>query len=545
MKLALAQINPTIGDFEGNVRLILDRLSQAEAQGVDLICFSEMVLTGYPPRDLLENPEFVAMAEQALADVVRAVKGKSAVCLGTILPNTSGSGLPLHNSAVIIEKGKIVFTQHKTLLPNYDVFDEQRHFEPATSSAIWQRGDERIGVSICEDLWFYEKSRYHHDPITALAKLKPTLVLNLSASPFELGKDKVRLKLLQRAAKACAAPVAFVNQVGGNDELIFDGGSMVVTPDGVICTVLKKFEEDMNLVMPASEPASRQCWTPAQGRGDVQISDLHHALVLGLRDYVRKCGFQKVIVGLSGGIDSSLVAAIAVEALGRDAVTGISMPSLYSSKGSVADALALATNLGIEFELTPIEKIYDAFRELEAKGPASPPSLADENIQARVRGTILMAISNRTGALVLSTGNKSELSVGYCTLYGDMAGGLSILADVPKMMVYDLARHINDETPVIPDAVLTKAPSAELRPNQTDQDSLPPYDILDAILVAYIEQHLSESEIVQKGFDAAVVKDVIRRVKGNEYKRRQAAPGLKITSKAFGMGRRLPIACKW
>lgn len=535
MKLALAQLNPTIGDFEDNVRQILDHLAWAEVQGADLICFSEMVLTGYPPRDLLENPEFVERAGRALADVVRAVKGPTAVCLGTILPNTSGTGLPLHNSAVIIEKGKIVFTQHKTLLPNYDVFDEQRHFEPATQSAIWQHGDERIGVSICEDLWFYEKGRYHHDPIAAIAKLKPTLVLNLSASPFELGKEKVRLKLLQHAAKTCDAPVAFVNQVGGNDELIFDGGSMVVTPDGLIGTTLKKFEEDMQLVSNQASSSAAQS----------DISDLHHALVLGLRDYARKCGFQKVVVGLSGGIDSSLVAALAVEALGRDAVTGIAMPSLYSSKGSVADALALATNLGIEFELTPIEKIYDVFRELEAKGPASPPSLTDENIQARIRGTILMSISNRTGALVLSTGNKSELAVGYCTLYGDMAGGLSILADVPKMMVYELARHINAQTPVIPDVVFTKPPSAELRPNQADQDSLPPYEILDAILFACIEQHLSEAQIVKNGFDAAVVKDVIRRIKNNEYKRRQAAPGLKITSKAFGMGRRLPIACKW
>lgn len=535
MKLALAQINPTIGDFEGNVRQIVDHVARAEAQSADLLCFSEMVLTGYPPRDLLENPEFVERAGRALADVLRAVKGPTAVCLGTVLPNTSGSGLPLHNSAVIIEKGKIVFTQHKTLLPNYDVFDEQRHFEPAQANAVWHRGDERIGVSICEDLWFYEKGRYHHDPIAALAKHKPTLVLNLSASPFELGKEAVRLKLLQRAAKECGAPVAFVNQVGGNDELIFDGGSMVVTPDGLICTRLKKFEEDMQLVTKQESSASPQN----------DISDVHRALVLGLRDYVRKCGFQKVVVGLSGGIDSSLVAAIAVEALGRDAVTGISMPSYYSSKGSVADALALATNLGIEFELTPIEKIYDAFRELEAKAPASPPSLADENIQARIRGTILMAHSNRTGALVLSTGNKSELAVGYCTLYGDMAGGLNILADVPKMMVYELARYINDKNNMIPDEVFTKAPSAELRPNQTDQDSLPPYEILDAILLAYIEQHLSESDIIKKGFDAAVVKDVIRRITGNEYKRRQAAPGLKITSKAFGMGRRLPIAWKW
>lgn len=544
MKLALAQINPTIGDFERNVRQILDRVAWAEVQGADLLCLSEMVLTGYPPRDLLENPEFVERAGRALADVLRAVKGPTAVCLGTMLPNTSGSGLPLHNSAVIIEKGKIVFTQHKTLLPNYDVFDEQRHFEPAQANAVWQRGDERIGVSICEDLWFYEKGRYHHDPIAALAKHKPTLVLNLSASPFELGKDKVRLKLLQSAAKICGAPVAFMNQVGGNDELIFDGGSMVVGADGAVIDALKKFEEDMKFVMPAPEPASK-VWTPRNAGGDGRIVDVHRALVLGLRDYVRKCGFQNVVVGLSGGIDSSLVAAIAVEALGRDAVTGISMPSHYSSKGSVADALALATNLGIEFELTPIEKIYDAFRELEAKAPASPPSLVDENIQARIRGTILMAHSNRTGALVLSTGNKSELAVGYCTLYGDMAGGLNILADVPKMMVYELARHINAKTPVIPEAVFTKAPSAELRPNQTDQDSLPPYEVLDAILSAYIEQHLSESDIIKKGFDAAVVKDIIRRITGNEYKRRQAAPGLKITSKAFGMGRRLPIARKW
>lgn len=544
MKLALAQLNPTVGDFEGNVRMILDRVAWAESRGADLVCFSEMVLTGYPPRDLLEEPEFVERAGQALDDVVRAVKGRTAVCVGTVVPNTTGKGLPLHNSAVIIEKGKIVFTQHKTLLPNYDVFDEQRYFEPAMDSAIWTRDADRIGITICEDLWFHEKDRYHHDPIAKLAKLKPTMVLNLSASPFELGKDKVRLKLLQHAAKVCGAPIAFVNQVGGNDELIFDGGSMVVGTGGAIVDRLEKFEVDMKLVMPAPEPASK-VWIPAQGRGDEEIVDVHHALVLGLRDYMRKCGFRDVIVGLSGGIDSSVVAALAVEALGADAVTGIAMPSQYSSKGSMADALALATNLGIEFELTPIEKIYDAFRELEAKGPASPPSLADENIQARVRGTILMTHSNRTGALVLSTGNKSELAVGYCTLYGDMAGGLSILADVPKMMVYELAHHMNAQTHAIPEAVFTKPPSAELRPGQTDQESLPPYEILDEILAVYIEQHLSEADIIKKGFDATVVKDVLRRIHGNEYKRRQAAPGLKVTSKAFGMGRRLPIACKW
>lgn len=537
MKLALAQLNPTVGDFDGNVRQILDRIAWAESQGADLVCFSEMVVTGYPPRDLLEDPAFIEKAGRALEDVVRAVKGATAVCLGTVLPNTSGKGLPLHNSAVIIERGKIGFTQHKTLLPNYDVFDEQRYFEPATDSAVWTRGDVRIGVSICEDLWFYEKGRYHHDPIAKISKLKPTLVLNLSASPFGLGKEAVRLRLLQNAAKTCGAPVAFVNQVGGNDELIFDGGSMVVGVDGSVVCELKRFEEDVKVVMPV--------WTPAQGRGDEKITDLHQALVLGLRDYAKKCGFKKVLIGLSGGIDSSLVAAIAVEALGADAVTGISMPSPYSSPGSVTDAQEMARKLGIDFKIIPITSVYDSFRTAFSKDSNLPPDLADENIQARIRGTILMTLSNRTGALVLSTGNKSEIAVGYCTLYGDMAGGLSILADVPKMMVYELARHMNAKTHAIPEEVFTKPPSAELRQDQTDQDSLPPYEVLDEILAAYIEQHLSESDIINKGFDAAVVKDVIRRIKGNEYKRRQAAPGLKVTSKAFGMGRRLPIACKW
>ncbi len=538
MKLALAQLNSTIGDFEENVRLILDRIVWANAQGADLVCFPEMVLTGYPPRDLLENPEFIEKAGRALKDLVRAVKGPAAVCLGTVLPNTGSRGLPLHNSAVIIEKGKIVFAQHKTLLPNYDVFDEQRYFEPAESSSLWKFAGEKIGVTICEDLWFYEKGSYCYDPVAALAKLKPTMVLNLSASPFELGKDRVRLKLLQRAAKTCAAPVAFVNQVGGNDELIFDGTSAVVRSDGAYVMRLKSFETDMGMIDTHAMSLLKET------RHNL-MEILRQALVLGLRDYVRKCDFKRVVVGLSGGIDSSLVAVLAVEALGRDAVTGISMPSPYSSKGSVTDATALATNLGIEFELVPIEKIYDAFRTIEAKTPASPPDIADENIQARIRGTILMSFSNRTGALVLSTGNKSELAVGYCTLYGDMAGGLNVLADVPKTMVYDLARHINQKRSVIPENVLTKPPSAELRPNQTDQDSLPPYDVLDGILSAYIEQHLSESKIVKKGFDAAVVKDVLRRIRGNEYKRRQAAPGLKVTGKAFGMGRRLPIAWKW
>lgn len=542
MKLALAQLNPTVGDFEGNVRQVLDRVVWAESQGAELLCFSEMVLTGYPPRDLLENPAFIEKAGRALEEVVRAVQGPTAVCVGTVLPNTSGKGLPLHNSAVVIEKGKIVFTQHKALLPNYDVFDEQRHFEPAAESAIWQRGDDRIGITICEDLWFYEKGRYHHDPIAKLAKLKPTLVLNLSASPFGMGKAAVRLRLLQNAAKTCNAPVAFVNQVGGNDELIFDGGSMLVGVDGKIVSGLKRFEEDSQFVTHRCAKDLKEDSSPSTQN---DISDLHHALVLGLRDYARKCGFKKAILGLSGGIDSSLVAALAVEALGADAVSGISMPSPYSSPGSVTDAEAMAKKMGIDFKIIPINAVYDSFRAAFASDPGSAPDLADENIQARVRGTLLMTLSNRTGALVLSTGNKSEISVGYCTLYGDMAGGLSILADVPKMMVYELARHMNAQTHAIPEDVFTKPPSAELRPDQTDQDALPPYEILDEILAAYIEQHLSESDIIKKGFDAAVVNDVIRRVHGNEYKRRQAAPGLKVTSKAFGMGRRLPIACKW
>ncbi|PIR20048.1 MAG: NAD+ synthase [Deltaproteobacteria bacterium CG11_big_fil_rev_8_21_14_0_20_47_16] len=536
MKLALAQINPTVGDFEGNVQKIIDRVRWAESEGADLVCFSEMVITGYPPRDLLESPSFIKHAALALDKIVSAIKGDTIVCLGTILPNTSGVGLPLHNSAVVIQKGKVVFTQHKTLLPNYDVFDEQRYFEPASTYQLFQFGSEKIGITICEDLWFHEKPRYHKDPVAELAELSPTLVLNLSASPFALHKNETRLSLLQRASTACNAPLVFVNQVGGNDELVFAGGSCVVAPDGNVTIELKRFEEDMQVIVSNADFSAVQ---------QSDISDVYHAIVLGLRDYFQKCGFNKAILGLSGGIDSSVVAALAMDALGREAVMGIAMPSPYSSAGSLTDAKQLAQNLGIAFQTIPIETVYTEFRNILSEDLASPPDLADENIQARIRGTILMTLSNRTGALVLSTGNKSEIAVGYCTLYGDMAGGLAILSDVPKMMVYELARYINAQKPVIPESVLTKAPSAELRPNQTDQDSLPPYEILDGILAAYIEQHLSEDEIVKAGFDRKVVKDIIHRIQHNEYKRRQAAPGIKITSKAFGMGRRLPIASKW
>lgn len=540
MKLALAQINTTVGDLVGNVRMMATAIAAAAREGADLLCFSELALTGYPPRDLLHYPDFITKTQAALQGLCRHVSGPMAVCVGTVMPNAAQVGLPIYNSAVVIQNGKIVFQQHKTLLPNYDVFDEQRYFEPVAQTDVWVWGKERIGITICEDLWFFEKGRYHHDPVAALAQLNPTLVLNLSASPFELGKEKLRLKLLQRAAKTCNAPVAFVNQVGGNDELIFDGGSQVVRPDGTIALALKKFEEDMQCVMASSEPASSQCC-----RGDEGIPDIHQALILGLRDYARKCGFARVVLGVSGGIDSAVVAALAVEAFGAQAVTGLAMPSPYSSVGSVADAEALAKNLGITLQLLPIASIYNSYRDVLSEDVTSAPDLADENIQARIRGALLMVHSNRTGALLLSTGNKSELAVGYCTLYGDMAGGLAVLADVPKTMVYALARHINTQRELIPQVSIDKAPSAELRPNQADQDSLPPYDILDAILAAYIEQHMPMAAIIAQGFDPAIVQSVIQKVQHNEYKRRQAAPGLKVTGKAFGMGRRLPIACKW
>lgn len=538
MKIALAQINTKIGDFEGIVRKVANFVARARKAKVDLVTFPELTTTGYPPRDLVERANFVEKNLKALGRIAQLSKG-IAIVVGFVGRNEQAGGKPLLNAAALCQEGKIVAQTAKNLLPTYDVFDETRYFEPGREALVYEALGKKIGLSICEDCWndkyFWEKPLYPRDPIEEQVSRGADLLLNLSASPFTWGKDRLRREMLQATARRHQRPVFLVNLVGGNDELVFDGRSLAIHPSGEIVAEGKAFAED--LVVVELETMKRRDLKPID-----DIESVYHALVLGVRDYVRKCGFKKVVLGLSGGIDSTLVAVIAADALGPDNVLGVGMPSPFSSKGSLEDAGKLAGNLKIPFKVYPIGRLYNGYRGLLGARKKIPDP-ADENIQARIRGNILMALSNRYGPMVLSTGNKSELAVGYCTLYGDMSGGLSVISDLPKTMVYELARWIQKKKrKVIPEAVFTKPPSAELRPNQTDQDSLPPYDILDPILKGYVEDHLSAEEIIKKGFDAETVEEVIRRVQQNEYKRRQAAPGIKITSKAFGIGRRYPIA---
>lgn len=545
MKICVAQINTTVGDIPGNTALICDRIAAARGTGADLVVFPELAITGYPPRDLVGIPAFVAENFAALQRIAAAAEGIGVV-VGHVGKNTARTGRPIHNSASLVSDGKILLTQHKTLLPNYDVFDEVRHFAPARTHEVLKFRGVRIGLSICEDCWYpYEFADGHRlytvNPMARLKAAGAQLVINLSASPFTVGKADIRRRLLTRAAREFRYPVVYVNLVGGNDDLVFDGHSLMVNGRGEVLREGKQFAED-DLVVTLDELRRGKGTPPAAAP---PIRQVHDALVLGLRDYMAKCGFREVVIGLSGGIDSGVVCALAVAALGPHAVRGVCLPSPYSSEGSVRDAEALARNLGVHCERIPIDEIYAVYRRvLGGRTAAQPPDLAEENLQARIRGTILMTISNRTGAIVLSTGNKSELAVGYCTIYGDMVGGLALISDIPKTMVVELARWINREGVVIPEAILTKPPSAELRPDQTDQDTLPPYEILDGILKAHIEERLRVDEIVARGYDRAVVEEVIRRVNRNEYKRRQAAPGIKVTSKAFGLGRRFPIAAR-
>ncbi|HSA59811.1 MAG TPA: NAD+ synthase [bacterium] len=537
MKIALAQINTTIGDFDGTVRKVGEFVGRAKKAGAGLIAFPEMTLTGYPPRDLVEIPDFVEKNLRALEAVAREAKGIE-IAVGYVERNSKPGGKPLFNAAAHCRDGKVAARYFKTLLPTYDVFDEGRYFQPGTEIGLWKN----VGVSICEDAWndklFWEKRLYPRDPIEEQVGKGAKLLLNLSASPYTLGKSQLRRDMLQALALKHGTPIFYVNLVGGNDELVFDGRSLAVNDRGEIVAEAKAYEEDLLVV---DTDALRASPAVPEIR---DVETVYQTLVLGVRDYVRKCGFEKVVLGLSGGIDSSLTAVIASAALGPENVVGVLMPSPYSSEGSLIDSRALAKNLGIRIEEHPIADVYGAYRRLFHRRPQDPPDLADENIQARIRGNVLMALSNRHRWLVLSTGNKSELSVGYCTLYGDMSGGLAAIADVPKTMVYEVARFANSFKPVIPEAVFTKPPSAELKPNQSDQDTLPPYDILDGILKAAIEENKSDEEIVALGFDADVVAKVVRWIKLNEYKRRQAAPGIKVTSKAFGIGRRYPIARK-
>jgi len=545
MKIVLAQLNPTVGDISGNLAKLAQTLSGCPA-AADLVVFPELFLVGYPPRDLLERPAFIRKSQEALEEVAR-LSGKYAnlgILVGAPRPTDRERGKGLANAAFLFFQGKLIFTQDKSLLPTYDVFDETRHFDPAREIRVAPFKGEMLGISICEDAWCGEESWcrhfYERDPMEALANASSTILFNLSASPWQVGKEEVRYRLMRAHARKYKLPFIYVNQVGGNDELIFDGHSHAFDSRGEPLAVLPGFEEAVTLVDTA------QTGTPDLYAPQEAIAAVHDALILGLRDYLHKTGFTQAVVGLSGGVDSAVVSALAAAALGPANVLGVAMPSQFSSPGSLTDAGHLARNLGVALKVIPITPIYEAYlAAFREHFPVDRVDVTLENVQARIRGNILMALSNRFGHIVLATGNKSELSVGYCTLYGDMSGGLSLLGDVPKTMVYELARYINRGREVIPETIMNKAPSAELRPNQKDQDTLPPYDILDRIIQLYLVEAHSADEIVARGISPETVCWVIRAIDRNEYKRRQAAPVLKVTSKAFGMGRRLPIAARY
>lgn len=548
VRLALAQINPTIGDFSENAAKIIQWSKSAADQGAHLAIFPEMAICGYPPADLLEKPSFVALAQDKLAEIAEATASRDiAILCGCPTPAPAGSGKHVMNSAIVLRRGKIEFAQSKMLLPYYDVFDEQRYFAAATAQSIFELDAHRVAITICEDAWndksFWPERRYTVDPIEGLMRLGAGLILNISASPYSRGKRQVRREMLSAIARRYGVPVVMVNQVGGNDSLIFDGSSLVMNAEGNCVARARSFDEDLLLVdLPKGMKGPL-----IPGFPDAEEdAGVYQALVLGTRDYVRKCGFAKAIVGLSGGIDSALVAAIAVEALGKENVLGIGMPSEYSSEGSIEDAHRLAQNLGIQWELLPIHCIFQSNLEvLRAAFHGRPSDITEENLQSRIRGTLLMALSNKLSALVLTTGNKSEMSTGYCTLYGDMVGALAVIGDVYKTCVYRLAKYANREQEVIPDSTIIKEPSAELRPGQRDSDTLPPYDLLDSILEAYVERYETPEAIAAASNGAVsldLVRSVVRMVERSEYKRQQAAPVLKVTAKSFGFGRRFPIA---
>jgi NAD+ synthase (glutamine-hydrolysing) len=546
MRIAIGQINPTVGDIDGNISLILEVLRKVHGEA-DLLVVPELAITGYPPRDLLEKRGFLDRAEHGVKRLCAATEEfpQTGLLFGAPMPTGRTAGYAVYNAAVLADAGEMVGVHHKSLLPSYDVFDETRYFERACGIDVIPYKGEKLGVLVCEDAWndpaFWPgTSLYTCEPVGELAGRGATIFVNLSASPFNVGKDAMRYELVRSHATRHGVPFVYANQVGGNDELVFDGRSMFVDAAGSLVNAMSAFESCVDIVDTNDTGAGRtyQAQNP--------LSATHDALVLGLRDYLGKCGFQKAAIGLSGGIDSALTAALAAEALGPDNVTGIAMPSQYSHEGSTSYSRELAANLGIGFHVVPIWPVYEAYAASfkDLFGTESQDGVTFENIQARIRGNILMAFSNYTGCMVLTTGNKSEMAVGYCTLYGDMAGGLAVIADVPKTTVYELAHFVNRCGEVIPRWIMERPPSAELRPNQKDQDTLPAYDVLDRILVAYVEQGKSVEEIARSGISADSARWVVNAVNRSEYKRRQAAPGLRVTSKAFGVGRRIPIAAR-
>jgi NAD+ synthase (glutamine-hydrolysing) len=545
VKVALAQIDPTVGDFEGNTRKILDFTRRAQQGGADLALFPELAICGYPPADLLEKPAFVERCSQALCEIAHATaQDNIGVIAGYVTAAPPGTGKHVMNSAALVRRGRVELVQSKMLLPFYDVFDEQRYFFPAQNQRVWPLDGHTAALTICEDAWndksFWENRLYTVDPVEELMKQRASMILNISASPWWRGKRALRREMLSAIARRHCVPVVMVNQVGGNDSLVFDGTSLVIGPDGEVIAQAKSFEEDLVF---ADLHAGTGDIREHSSDEDVALLD---ALALGTRDYVQKCGFSRVVVALSGGIDSALVVAIAARALGADNVTTLGMPSPYSSQGSIDDSRQLAETLGVRYELVRIDEIFAASnRALAPLFAGCRPDITEENLQSRIRGTLLMAFSNKFNALVLTTGNKSEMSTGYCTLYGDMVGALAVIGDVFKTRVYGLCRAVNAERELIPRAIISKAPSAELRPGQKDTDSLLPYEVLDPILEAYVEHYRTPEDIAAEcGIDLETVRSVVKMVERSEYKRQQAAPVLKVTPKAFGMGRRFPIAVK-
>jgi len=543
MKVLVAQLDPTIGDFSGNIQKIIYALEHAQQQSADVVLFPELTVCGYPPEDLVLHDHFVTACEDAFQKIVPYTKGLMAV-VGLVRRNLAHGEKALLNSAAVVQDGKIVGFHDKALLPTYDVFDERRYFEPGSDFKTWVWKGKKIGVLICEDIWqhagYVGNTRYACDPVLEYQKLKLDLLLNLSASPYQYQKPDVRVKVCQKAAKTLKCPVILCAQVGANDQLVFDGYSVYINERAELCQLAKGFEEDLMMV----DLHSKACILSFQYDA---IGDLYKALVLGTRDYFQKQNFRKAILGLSGGIDSALTACIAVEALGRENVYALSMPSHFNSPASLKDAISLVKNLGIEWDVIAIDELYETYvKTLTPFFQGKPLDETEENIQSRIRGMILMALSNKLGYLLISTGNKSELAMGYCTLYGDMAGGLGAIADVSKTQVYMLARWINRKKEIIPQSTIDKPPSAELRLDQRDTDTLPDYAIVDAVLQAYVEDLMTPEEIVKKySFPLELVLDLVHRIHASEYKRRQSAPGIRVTKKAFRVGRHYPIVQKW